>query len=119
MYNSNIETIKVNQYLKNHRKEFNEEIGITLKKHRIMNGVTTNKLSERAMMTISYINQIENGSNGLSLAKFIMICNALEAEPEKIIEKFTFGCKKNEDLFYNELQKEKNLSKNVKKKYSG
>ena len=123
MYNADSETIKVNNYLESHRKEFNEEIGLALKKYRIENNISSRKLAERAMMTVSYINQIENGSNGISLAKFIIICNALEVRPEQIIENFIYGSKKNEDLFFNELQKEKNLSKNVlefvKKKMSG
>lgn len=123
MYNTDSDTIKVNYYLQNHRKEFNKEIGLAIKKYRIENHITPRKLAERAMMTVSYINQIENGSNGISLAKFIIICNALEVKPEQIIENFIFGSKKNEDLIYNELQKEKNLAKNIleftKKKVSG
>lgn len=113
MYNTDLETIQVNQYIQNHRREFNKEIGLAIRNYRINNNIPIHIVSERSMMTISYLNQIENGANGISLIKFICICNALEAKPQDIIESFTFGGNKNEDLIYNELQKEKNLSKNV------
>ena len=111
MYNEDLETIQVNQYIQSHRNEFNKEIGLAIRNYRIKNNIPIHIVSERTMMTISYLN--ENGVNGISLIKFICICNALEAKPQDIIESFTFGGNKNEDLIYNELQKEKNLSKNI------
>lgn len=113
MYNEDLETIQVNQYIQSHRNEFNKEIGLAIRNYRIKNNIPIHIVSERTMMTISYLNQIENGVNGISLIKFICICNDLEAKPQDIIESFTFGGNKNEDLIYNELQKEKNLSKNI------
>lgn len=113
MYNEDVETIQVNQYIQSHRGEFNKEIGLAIRNYRLNNNIPINVVSERSMMTISYLNQIENGINGISLIKFICICNALEAKPQEIIESFIFGGNKNEDLIYNELQKEKNLSKNI------
>lgn len=123
MYNADLETIQVNQYIQSHRNEFNKEIGVAIRNYRMKNNIPMHIVSERTMMNISYLNQIENGVNGISLIKFICICNALEAKPQDIIESFTFGGNKNEDLIYNELQKGKNLSKNVlefiKQKESG
>lgn len=113
MNNTDFETIQVNQYIQNHRSEFNKEIGLAIRNYRMSNNIPIHIVSERSMMAISYLNQIENGSNGISLIKFICICNALEANPQDIIQSFIFGGNKNEDLFYSELQKEKNLSKNI------
>lgn len=113
MYNNNLEVVKVNQYIQKHKKEFSEEIGATIRNYRKKQNISINSLAERSMMTSAYISQIEKGNNGLSLAKFIMICNSLEVEPNKLLENVIFGGKENDDLIYNELQKEKNLSKNI------
>lgn len=113
MYNSNLETLKVNQYIFNHKKEFNKEIGLKIKEIRISKNISTSDLAMRTMMTPTYIIQIENGIYGLTLNKFIIICNALEVNPNNILEDFTFGSKQNEDILFNELQQGKNISENI------
>lgn len=113
MYNETSNIIKVNEYIVNHKKEFNKEIGLLIKKIRIQKRISIKYVSERTMMSDAYIKQIEAGIYGISLSKFIIICNALEIEPNSIIENYILGCKKNEDLFYNNLQKSKNLSENI------
>ena len=65
-------------------------------------------------MTPTYIIQIENGIYGLTLNKFMIICNALEVEPKDILDEFVFGSKMNEDILYKELQ---NDMKNKKAEY--
>ena len=113
MYNNNFEIVKVNQYIQSHRNGFNEEVGLAIRNYRQKHNISINTVAERSLMSPMYINQIEKGSNGLSLAKFIMICNSLEVEPNTLTEGFIFANKTNDDLIYNELQKEKNLSINV------
>ncbi len=113
MFNSNLETVNVNQYIFNHKKQFNIEIGSKIKEIRNKKNISTEQMAIRTMMTPSYIMQIENGTNGVTLNKFVIICNALEIEPREILDEFIFGSKTNEDLMYNELQNGKNLSKNI------
>lgn len=123
MFNSNMETLNVNQYIFNHKKEFNIEIGSKIKEIRVKKNISAEQMAIRTMMAPSYIMQIENGTNGVTLNKFVIICNALEIEPKDILDDFLYGSKTNEDLIYNELQNDKNLSKNVmnylKKQKSG
>lgn len=113
MYITNPEIIKVNQYFLNHKNNFNKEIGLIMKEARVKKHITAENLAERAITSSSYIKQIENGNYGLSLSKFIVICNSLEIKPQDIIENFIFGDKVNEDLIYIELQNGKNISKNI------
>ncbi len=113
MFNSNLETIGVNQYIFNHKKEFNIEIGSKIKELGTKKNISADQMAARTMMAPSYIMQIENGTNGVTLNKFVIICNALEIEPKEILDDFLYGSKTNEDLIYNELQKDKNLSKNI------
>lgn len=113
MFNSNLETVGVNQYIFNHKKEFNIEIGSKIKELRTKKNISADQMAARTMMAPSYIMQIENGTNGVTLNKFVIICNALEIEPKEILDDFLYGSKTNEDLIYNELQKDKNLSRNI------
>ena len=73
MYKSNLETIGVNQYIFNHKKEFNIEIGLKIKQIRTSKNITTEQMAFRTMMSPSYIMQIENGTNGVTLNKFVII----------------------------------------------
>lgn len=113
MYYSNADIIKVNEYIIKHKKEFNKEIGKLIKLNRIQKNVDSKTFSERTMISENYIRQIENGSYGLTLSKLIIISNALEIPPYDIIDNFTFSYKKIEDLLYNKLQNNKNISKNI------
>ena len=105
--------IKVNEYFLKNKKDFNEEIGKLIKKSRIEKNISIKLFSERTMISESYIKQIESGKYGLTLSKFLIICNAIEISPYKIIDDFIFSSKENEDLFYNKLQEHKNISKNI------
>lgn len=113
MFNSNNEIVNVNQYINNHKKKFNIEIGAKIREYRKSNNITTEQLAFRSIMSPSYIIQLENGIYGLTLNKFIIICNALEIEPNYFLDEFIYGSKKNKDILYNELQNNKNISKNI------
>lgn len=112
---NNIETdvIEVNQYILNHKKEFNIELGKKLKEIRIKQGITLEKMSNLTLMAPTYIGQIENGSNGLSLNKFIIICNALKINVQDILKDFLFIKNASEDILFEELQGGKNISENI------
>lgn len=113
--NSNYSDIlEVNTYILNHKEKFIKDLGETLKLERIKKNITLEDVAIRTKSSTSYITQIEKGTYGVSLLKFITICNAIEAD-EKILEKFLYSGKKNEDLFYYELQKEKDFSQNMLK----
>lgn len=113
MFNSNSEIISVNQYIINHKKELNIEIGNKIREKRKQKNITTEQLALRSIMSTTYIIQIEKGIYGLTLTKFLTICNALEIQPNQILNDFLYGGKINEDIFYNELQNSKNISKNI------
>lgn len=113
MDNKTADIIKVNEYLEKHKKDFNKEIGNLIRKFRKNKNISIKLFSERTMISESYIKQIEAGIYGLSLSKFLIICNALEVLPYNIIDDFIFSSKENEDLFYNKLQNHKNISKNI------
>jgi len=109
----NAEIIKINDYILNHKREFTKEFGVEVKRLREEKKMTAEELAERAITPVSYLRQIENGEYGVSLTKFIAICNALEIAPGILINDFIIGDKTNEDLMYNEFQKNKNISKNI------
>lgn len=112
---NNIETdvIEVNQYILNHKKEFNIEFGKKLKEIRIKQGITLEKMSTLTLMAPTYIGQLENGSNGLSLNKFIIICNALKINVQDVLKDFLFVKDASEDILFEELQGGKNISENI------
>ena len=73
-------------------------------------------IEEMATMTLmapSYINQLEKGTNGISLNKFILICNALEIDLKEVLQMYLFTKETNEDILYKKLQERKNISKNI------
>lgn len=110
--NNNSDILAVNAYILEHKEEFVKDLGEVLKIERLKKNITLDEMALRTKSSTSYITQIEKGSYGLSLMKFITICNALEVD-EKILGNFLYAGKKSEDLFYYELQKEKNLSENM------
>ena len=89
-------------------KRFNNEFSA----ERVNRNITLEEVALRSKTSTSYISQIEKGGYGLSLIKFITICNALEVN-ENILEKFLFAGKKNEDFLYYKLQDGKNISQNI------
>lgn len=112
MNNKYSDIITVNSYILEHKEDFIKDIGEVLKQERISKNITLEEVALRTKSSSSYIAQIEKGNYGLSLIKFITICNALEVN-EQILERFLYSAKKNEDILYYELQKDKNLSKNI------
>ncbi len=112
MNNDSSDILCVNKYILEHKENFIKDIGEILKNERINKKISLEEVALRTQTSTSYISQIEKGTYGLSLIKFITMCNALEIN-EKILERFLYGSKKNEDILYYELQKNKNLSKNV------
>ncbi len=114
MLEKNIEKITtVNQYLIKHKDNFNYEIGTIIKEIRISKDISVETFSEMISTSNSYASQIEHGSNGLSLIKFILICNALNVKPEKVLNNFIYFNEDNDDILYKELQQNKNISKNI------
>lgn len=109
----NLDVLKVNNYIFTHRKEFNKEIGGMIKEWRIRKKLSLEEMATMTLMTPSYINQLERGINGITLNKFILICNALEINLKEILQMYLFCKETNEDYLYRELQENKNLSKNV------
>ena len=109
----NSEIVKVNQYFSDQKEKFNIEVGETIRNLRVKKGISINDVALRAVSSSGYILQVENGKYGLSLSKFIAICNALEISPNEILEEFLFGGKTNEDILFDKLQENKNISKNI------
>lgn len=112
MNNNYSDITTVNSYILNHKEDFIKDIGEVLKQERINRNITIEEVALRTKSSPSYISQIEKGSYGLSLIKFITVCNAIEAN-ENILEKFLYTGKKNEDLLYYKLQEGKNISENI------
>ena len=113
MKNISLEVLKVNNYVATHREEFNREIGKMIKEWRIKQGLSIEEMACLTLMGPSYINQLEKGTNGISLNKFILICNALEVDLKEVLEMYLYVKKTNEDFLYEKLQEEKNISENI------
>jgi len=113
MYRKNLEVIKLNKYFLDHKEKFNQEFGSALKKVRFSKKLAIDKVSERAVISPRYLSSVEQGIYGLSLLKFICLCNSLEISPSEILEEFIYGCKTNDDILYNHLQGGKDISKNI------
>ena len=113
MKNVSLEVLKVNNYVATHRKEFNKEIGNMIKEWRIKRNLSIEEMACLTFMGPSYINQLEKGINGVSLNKFILICNALEINLKEALEMYLYVKESNEDFLYKKLQEEKNISNNI------
>ena len=112
MNNKSSDILNVNNYILDHKEDFIKDIGEIIKSERTNKKITLEEMALRTKTSTSYITQIEKGTYGLSLIKFITICNALEVN-EKIFEKFLYAGKESEDKLYYELQNGKNLSRNI------
>ena len=110
---SNLEIVKVNEYLAKHKGELSKEVGNIIKRIRKEKEISISQMAERTCMNVSYLRQLEKGDYGVTLIKLITICNALEVSPNLLLNDFIVGDKANEDLIYEELQGDKNLSKNI------
>lgn len=114
MLDKNIEKITaINQYLIKHKDNFNKEIGTIIKDIRASKNISIESFSGMISTSNSYVSQIEQGSNGLSLIKFILICNALKIKPKQLLDNFIYFDEDNEDILYKELQESKNISENM------
>lgn len=114
MLDMNIERINtINQYLIKHKEDFNKELGIIIKNIRTSKDISIEAFSEMISTSNSYICQIEQGNTGISLIKFVSICNALKVKPNQLLNNFIYFDEDNEDILYTELQENKNISKNV------
>ena len=113
MKNISLDILKVNNYIITHRNEFNKEIGNMIKEWRTKRNISIEDMSCLTLMGPSYINQLEKGVNGISLNKFILICNALEIDLKEALEMYLYTKESNEDILYQELQKGKNVSLNI------
>ena len=65
------------------------------------------------LMTSNQMAQIENGKNGITLNKFVIICNSLGCLPNELLENFLYSAKTNDDILFSKLQQGKSISRNV------
>lgn len=114
MFNKNIEKITaINQYLIKHKDSFNKDIGAIIKEIRCSKEISVETFSGMISTSSSYVSQIEQGNNGLSLMKFILICNALKSKPKHLLDNFIYSDEDNEDVLFRELQLDKDISSNL------
>ncbi|MBR3613785.1 MAG: helix-turn-helix transcriptional regulator [Clostridia bacterium] len=113
MNNVSIDVLEVNNYIVKHRREFNKEIGKMIKEWRLKKKISIEEMSCMTFMAPSYINQLERGTNGISLNKFILICNALEINLKEVLEIYIYKKQTNEDVLYSKLQEGKCISENI------
>ena len=110
---NNFEILNVNQYISNHKNELNKEIGGLIKQIRIKKKIPIEEMATITNTSPAYISQIENGINGITLNKFIQICNSLKINSQEVLGNFLLYQKEDEFLFCEELQCEKSLSRNI------
>ena len=103
----------MNQYILKEKKRLNEEIGEKLKGKRREKNISLLELAEKTNTSPTYISQIEKGEYSISLFKFIFFCNALEINVVEFLDEFIYKEKGNEDILFEKLQKEKNISSNI------
>ncbi len=111
-YKLNKEILYLNQYICNHKNKFNKEIGGVIKEIRIKKNISLDEMSIHTFMSPIYLSQIEKGINGISLNKFVLICNSLKIESKEILDDFLYY-QNDYDLLFEELQQYKNLSQTV------
>ena len=111
----NLEVLAVNNYIFTHKIEFNKEIGNMIRDWRLKKKLSIEEMATMTLMAPSYINQLEKGTNGISLNKFILICNALEINLKEVLQMYMYAKKNYEDLLFEKLQDEKNISENILK----
>ena len=57
-----------------------------IKKYRLEKGLSQNTLAEITNISVDYISLIENGKRTPSLKRLIIIANALDIEPYKLLK---------------------------------
>ena len=103
----------MNEYILKEKRRLNLEIGEKLREKRREKNVNLVELAEKTNTSQTYISQIEKGEYSISLFKFIFFCNALEINVLEFLDEFIYKEQSNEDILYEKLQNDKNLSKNV------
>lgn len=103
----------INSYMLRQKKKFNQELGAKLKEIRKLQKISLNELSTKTLISSTYISQIEKGEYGISLFKFVTLCNTLETNVEDVLDGFVIGNKKNDDILFEKLQGKKDISYNV------
>ena len=103
----------INSYMLQQKVKFNQELGANLRKMRKLKKVSLNELSNKTMISSTYLSQIEKGEYGISLFKFVTLCNTLETNIEDLLENFIIGSKINEDILIEKLQEKKDISSNI------
>lgn len=61
-----------------------KSFGLTVKKYRILKGISQEKLAEISGLHRTYISSVERGTRSISLNNIEKIANALEIEPYKL-----------------------------------
>lgn len=107
------ESDDINYYLLERKDWLNKEIGQKLKERRKDLGKSLLDLSIETNTSITYISQIERGNYNISLYKFILICNSLHINTFRFLDEFIIYENKKEDILYEKLQGDKNISRNV------
>lgn len=59
--------------------------GIILRNVREFKHLTQSDLASRAQMNVSYISNVENGQNNISVVKFYLLCFGLGVQPEAVL----------------------------------
>ena len=113
MIDKDLEIQKINEYFLKEKKKLNKEIGEKLKEKRREKNISIMEIAEKTHISPTYVSQIEKGEYSVSLVKFIFFCNALDVNIGEILEDFVFKEKSNEELLYENLQKDKNISNNI------
>lgn len=104
---------EINNYLLKNKTKFYQEMGDKLKEIRISQNITVSKLALKTFISTTYLCQIEKGEYGVSLIKFITICNSLGINPGYLLKDFIVTNKLDEDLLIEKLQGSKNISTNI------
>ena len=104
---------EINNYLLKNKTRFYQEMGDKLKEIRISQNITINKLALKTFISNTYLTQIEKGQYGLSLIKFITICNSLGINPNYILRDFIITNRTDEDILIEKLQGSKNILINI------
>ena len=103
----------MNTYILNEKEKLNKEIGEKLRKKRLERKISAVELAQYTNTSSSYINEIEKGKYNISLLRFILLCNSLEINIAEFLDEFIFTHSKSEDVLYEKLQENKNISYNI------
>jgi len=69
-----------------HKKKFNQLLGMEIKKLRQAQGLSQEELGYKAGINRTYIGAIERGEKSISVYKLFQILNALQIKPEEFFK---------------------------------